>query len=179
MKEGKASETKSGNKGLVILLCVLVVAIIGLGVGIGVSISGSGKDDTVDDEFDGFAITDDPMDADYILNLERTAADFEDVRSGVELYEAAIDVNINNVDNLLKLRIAYSDFLLNQNQYGGALAQLNMIDQSVLDARQIVKLCMAYRDYYLYIEDYDKATEYNVKVQQLVKENDFNEYMEF
>lgn len=36
MKEGKASETKSGNKGLVILLCVLAVVIVGLGVGISV-----------------------------------------------------------------------------------------------------------------------------------------------
>lgn len=34
MKEGKASETKSGNKGLVILLCILVVMIAGLGVGL-------------------------------------------------------------------------------------------------------------------------------------------------
>lgn len=36
MKEGKASEAKSGNKGLVILLCVLAVVIVGLGVGISV-----------------------------------------------------------------------------------------------------------------------------------------------
>lgn len=34
MKEGKASEAKSGNKGLVILLCVFVVVIVGLGVGV-------------------------------------------------------------------------------------------------------------------------------------------------
>ncbi len=49
MKEGKASEAKSGNKGLVILLCVLVVAIVGLVIGIVVP-KGGGEEVVIVDE---------------------------------------------------------------------------------------------------------------------------------
>lgn len=49
MKEGKV---KSSNKGLVVLLCVLLVAIVGLGVGVFVVFLNSGFDEEFTQEVD-------------------------------------------------------------------------------------------------------------------------------
>ena len=87
MKEGKASEAKSGNKGLVILLCVLVVVIVGLGVGVIVANrNNKGTDANTGVELgSGFVVTDGPVDADYVLDLIRSAESLNSVEEGIGL----------------------------------------------------------------------------------------------
>lgn len=80
MKEDKASEMKSGNKGLVILLCMLVVVIVGLGVGIGVVVN-FGLEDQLD-----VGIVDSDIDMIILEHQEKIDA-AENDEEKKELYE--------------------------------------------------------------------------------------------
>ena len=181
MKEGKASEAKSGNKGLVILLCVLAVVIVGLGVGVIVANrNNKGTDANTGVELgSGFVVTDGPVDADYVLDLIRSAESLNSVEEGIGLYESAIAMNAENIEDILRLRISYCDFLLNNGLTEACFKQLDLIDKTKLDVMQLIRLYIAYRNDYIYIEDEEMAARYDAEVERLVEENNISDNAEF
>lgn len=171
---------KFENKGLVILLCVLVVVIVGLGVGIGVvSRQSNIKNNTEVSAIDEFVHTDRPIDADYVLDLIRTAESLDSVDDGIELYEAVIAANADSAIDLLDLRISYSKFLLNNGYVEGGLEQLDLVDQDRLDIMRKIELYIMYRNSYIYIGDEDMAAKYDAEIKEIMEENDIDENAEF
>ena len=172
MKKGKVGFE---NKGLVILLGVLGVVIVGLVVGIVVmNVQGGGEIVA-----DSFTVTDEPVDADYVLDLSRAADDTESVEEGIALYEDVIAANFGDTNNLLNLRISYSSFLLHNNLIESGLEQLDLVNKDELDIMQKIELYIAYRNYYIYIEDEDSAVAYNAEIEELMKKNNISENAEF
>ena len=117
---------------------------------------------------------DDPVDATSLLALNWKTADFENVEEGKALYEEVIKKNSNDIESVLKLRIQYSVYLLDNELYEESLAQLDLIDQSKLDVKQTIRLYMAYRDYYSFIDELEKSDEYDAMINKLIEENNID-----
>lgn len=123
MKEGKASETKFGNKGLVILLCVLVVAIVGLGVGIGIVMLNSREktavieEDSTEEQVlqDKYVAYVDEYNAARVKAKELLGQDPVDTKAIVELYSNLAEQSFANdeIDRGSSYVYAEYDDLLN------------------------------------------------------------------
>ncbi len=104
MKEGKASEAKSGNKGLVILLCVLVMIIMGLGLGVVMVAQNRNEGSSViqeySDNYDRASLENDCVDREeyngIMLCIENDYSQTKDLEKAVERYDKAIEEKISN-----------------------------------------------------------------------------------
>ena len=101
------------------------------------------------------------------------------LEEGIGLYESAIAMNADNIEDILRLRISYCDFLLNNGLTEACFKQLDLIDKTKLDVMQLIRLYIAYRNDYIYIEDEEMAARYDAEVERLVEENNISDNAEF
>lgn len=115
----------------------------------------------------------------FIKGVDWEAGETGDVDEGAEIYKKTMEENSDDQEKLLGLRIAFAVFLTRYNYMEESLEQLNMINQTELSATQKIKLFMAYRDYYLVTDDLEKAELYTGKIDELMKENNYDDHKEF
>lgn len=168
MKEGKASEAKSGNKGLVILLCALVVVIVGLGIGIVVVVNGNDNDSSL---FDGEV--NDSVSAleanDVILNKMNNNLEYS-IEEAVEEFEN--EMNVGDDSRKVYIAIYYADFVY--SYYGNidqSVAILGRVENLVIDDDMAINYYVALRDLYLRAGMEEEVVFYNQKVVDLIPED--------
>jgi hypothetical protein len=187
MEDGQSSEVKrSSENGLgekrerKILMGVLtglcVVALI-LGVIIIAKNFNSAKNDTTAETQ---TVSEEKISInDFIYSIQREVNEAGSIEGGIEIFESAIAEYKNDAEKTPALRIAYAYFLVSHDRQDDGFSQLNSIDQTSLAPKQLVKLNMAYRDYYAFIGEKEESENYVLEIERLMKENNFDEYTEF
>lgn len=173
-----------GTRGLYILLGFLCVVIVGLSISVFMIINNNNaKQDIIidDDSVDIVTrfVNRKPIDEDYMRDINLAVSSLDSIQDGINLFEAVISANIDNDNDVLKLRISYSLFLSRNDLFGDGLNQLDISNQLNLDVLQKIKLYIAYRDYYLLMGDEDNIKKYDSEITRLMEESGISEDTEF
>ena len=169
-----AGKEKKSNTFLMILLFVVVAIVVILGAL--VIINALNRNGGVNGDAEPYARAELK---DYIKGIDWEAEETGDVDEGAKVYEKALAESINDEDKLLSLRIAFSVFLTQYNYMEESLEQLNLANQAELSDRQLMKLYIAYRGYYLLLDDSENVELYNSKINALVEKNNYSDHEEF
>lgn len=157
------NKSGDGNRKWWFLLGGLGVVILGLVICIIMVVSTKSDVQMVEDE--------ESLLASSIIEINQDAEITGDVGAGIEAYNRKIESNIDNPGALLVLRIAFSEYLAWYDYNEDSLRQLDLVDKTELNSSQLAKLYAAYRNYYIYMEDSDRAMEYDRKIKEVLDGN--------
>lgn len=167
MKEGKA---KFENKGLLILLCVLLVAIAGLGIGIGVvmNLQNGGE---VGHEAN---YTNDSVSA---LEVEEYISNNLDNDPNYSIQDAVVDyereMSVGDNSRRVYVAIYYADFIYGQDSdLDGAVGILRRVEDLIGEDETAVSYYATLRGLYRQSGMESEADFYNQKVSTLMPKDD-------